>query len=563
MSSDLEVLLEKVDIVEFISRYVNLKRSGRNFVGLCPFHREKSPSFTVNPEKKLFYCFGCHVGGNVINFLMRFENLDFREALEIIAREYGIPLKDFKGKSKEYKEALEELIEFYHEQLKRNDRAIDYLKKRGIDYEVIREFRLGFSGLNPKSLLSKTRIPKDIFFSLGIFRVSGSEIVDIFSGRITIPIFDPSGNPIGFGGRALEEERKPKYINSPESPVFSKRAVLFGIEKAKKHILESGFAIIVEGYFDMVSLFRSGIKNSVAILGTSLTEEQLLKLKNYTQKIVLLMDGDEAGLKSALRSLDLFLRVDLQADIVLLPESEDPDTYVRKNGKEGILSMISKSMPIVDYYFHYQSKKFGLERPEKKIFFLKSVIPYIEKIKSSIHRSIYIKRLSELTGVNEEVLLSEIKGSATREEEKLEDEAFLTPLAKLVLGIAVSEPQLAESLGLFSNLNLVRKSELKSILERVSSLKERGELSLMGFLNDLEEKLRNHIVSCIFESQTLEKEEKVKAIKDFIDHERRIALKEKLKLLTEKLKEAETTSDQEKISEILREKDQILRALKN
>lgn len=561
MIGDLETILERVDIVEFISRYVKLKRSGKNFVGLCPFHRERSPSFTVNPEKKLFYCFGCQAGGNVINFLMRYENLEFRDALDAIAKEYGIVLKDHRGKTRDYRDALNELAEFYHEQLKTNERALQYLDSRGIDIEAIKEFRLGFSGKSPRIFLSMTRIPKDVFFSLGIFRVSGSEIVDMFGGRIVIPITDQAGNVIGFGGRSIEKEREPKYINSPESATFSKRSVLFGIDRAKKHIIDEGFAVIVEGYFDMISLYTRGVKNVVAILGTSLTEEQLLKLRHYTQKITLLMDGDEAGLKSALRSLDLFLKLDFQTKIVLLPENEDPDTYVRKHGKDGVLSIISQSMPILDYYFEYQRRRIGLHTIEEKISFIRSAMPYVEAIRSNVHRNLYIKRLSELTGVDEASLLSEIKDKY-KESERKEEQGIFSPLSKLILGVAISDPELAEELGLFSNLNLIRTSELKSILERISTLKERGEYSLMGFLHGMDEKLRNHIVSCIFESQGLENEEKVRIIKDYLDHERRFALKERLRFLTQRLKEAETSCDQMVIHEILKEKDEILKALK-
>ncbi|MCX7856412.1 MAG: DNA primase [Deltaproteobacteria bacterium] len=564
MKTAVDTILEKVDIVEFISRYVRLKKTGRNFVGLCPFHKEKTPSFTVSPEKQLFYCFGCQTGGNVISFVMKYENMDFHDAIESLSKEYGIPVQEWKVKTFAIYDALSELAEFYHKNLKQSQIALRYLRERDIDNETIDKFKLGFSGKNISEFFSSCKIPKDVFFSTGILKITGTEIQDIFRGRIVIPIYDVNGRVIGFGGRSIEKDRLPKYINSPESQVFSKRSVLFGLEKAKRDIVDKNLAIIVEGYFDMISLYNCGIKNVVASLGTAITEEQIKKLKNYTENITLMLDSDEAGIKSALRAIDTFSANGVNGEIVLLPQNEDPDTFARKNGYSGISALIQKRMPIIEYYFEYHKEKYGMETVQKKLSFIRTVMPYIEQMRDNVHKRLYVKRISELTGVEEHIFWDEIEGKSKNIEFK-EEERILPPVNKMLIGTILDDPELAYGSGLREVVDYIKDGTLKRLMEEFFATKmERDVFDLNGYLFRLEnEDIREFVVSGVFEAQRLEKDAKRKIIEDFIKYTKKSAMKEKLKMLTERLAFAEREKDEKKISEILIEKKEVLKALKS
>ncbi len=566
MRYEVQTLLEKVDIVDFISRYVKLKKTGRNFVGLCPFHKEKTPSFTVSPEKQLFYCFGCHTGGNVISFVMKYENLDFQDAVENIAREYGIPLKDWNKKTSSVYDALSELADFYHRTLKKSEFALIYLKQRGIELDLIDEFMLGFSDGNVKEFLSSTRTPRDVFFLTGILKISGSEVQDIFKGRVVIPIHDVNGRVIGFGGRAIEKDRLPKYINSPESPVFSKRSVLFGIEKAKKHIIEKNLAIIVEGYFDMISLYKLGVKNVVASLGTSITEEQIRRLKNYTENITLMLDSDEAGIKSALKAIDIFSFANVNGEIVLLPESEDPDSFARKGGYEAILSLIEKRMPILDYYFEFFRQKKGLETVQKKLAFIRSVMPYVERIRDSFHKNLCVRRISELTGIPEHIFWDEMKEKSQKIDmgSEKEERRSLQAVDRVLLGVVLNDPELAQVSGLKEILGHIKDGKVKGVMERFLEMGAGVDaLQLNRFLSEIEdENLKESLICAIFETQTLDRDGRKKIIDDYLRHVRQIVMKEKLKELTERLAIAEKEKDEMRIAAILKEKKEVLKTLR-
>ena len=339
MSSVLDEVLGRVDILDIVSQYVKLRKGGRNFIGLCPFHKEKTPSFTVSPEKQICYCFGCHEGGNAVAFLARYERSTFQEALENLANQLGIKSYGKAGARRTpVFDALSKLAGYYQENLKRSTPAQRYLADRRIDKQLIEDFGLGFSERKAfaKDFSKRLGIPLDMLFTSGILKMrDGGDVYDIFRGRVVIPIRDANGKVIGFGGRALEKDALPKYINSPESPVFSKRSVLYGLDRAKREIADKDEAIIVEGYFDLIALHGAGIRNSVATLGTSVTEEQVSRLRNRTENITLVMDGDEAGVKSALRLVTVFGEMGINGNMVILPDGHDPDSLIRKEGAAG------------------------------------------------------------------------------------------------------------------------------------------------------------------------------------------------------------------------------------
>jgi DNA primase len=361
MTSVLDEVLERVNILDLVSQYVKLRKTGRNYVGLCPFHKEKTPSFTVNLEKQIYYCFGCHEGGNVVNFVAKYDRTSFSEALETLAHQAGIETRKGKTQRREASatDALSRLAGYYQENLKRSSLAMSYLRARHMDGAAIDEFRLGYSEKTNfgKDAARRLGIPIDVLMTTGVVKMrDGGEVYDIFRGRVVVPILDMRGKVIGFGGRAIAKDAVPKYINSPESAVFTKRSVLFGIDKARREITDKDEAIIVEGYFDLIALHSAGVKNAVATLGTSVTEEQVTRLRNYTENITLMMDGDEAGIKSAMRLITLFAEMGINGAMVALPEGEAPDSVVSAHGREGVLRVMEEKRGLLDYFFDHHAR---------------------------------------------------------------------------------------------------------------------------------------------------------------------------------------------------------------
>ncbi|MCY0865977.1 MAG: DNA primase [Aquificaceae bacterium] len=342
--SSLKDLLGKIDIVDVISSYIELKRIGNNYAARCPFHPDDTPSFYVSPSKGIFKCFGCGVGGDAIKFVSLYENIDYWEAVERLAKRYGISIK-LRRKEKDSKLliALQKVAEFYHEQLKESKQALEYLESRGISSRTISKFTLGFSGNTEKliRLLSEEGLLEVYEKSGNITKIEEGFYRDLFKNRLIIPVRDIKGDVIAFGGRSLDGSQ-PKYINSPESEVFKKRSTLFGLYEAKEYIREEGEVIIVEGYFDLMSLWQEGIRNCVAPLGTALTEEHALMLSKLVKRVVLLYDGDKAGRKAVRSSVPYLLKAGMQVRVVYLPEGEDPDSFVRKD-PQALKSLIKTS----------------------------------------------------------------------------------------------------------------------------------------------------------------------------------------------------------------------------
>ncbi len=568
MNSIVESLLQRINILDVISQYVKLRKTGKDFIGICPFHKEKSPSFTVSIQKQMFYCFGCHEGGNVINFLMKYENLNFNEAIENLAQQYGIEINN-KGTSKRSTsyDALAKLAEFYHKNLKKSKQAIDYLLGRGIDEETIEEFMIGFCDgqrYNLKHFLKDSGISNDIYFSTGIIRTKDGEFYDMFQGRITIPILDVNKKVIGFGGRAIEKDRIPKYINSPESSIFSKRFSLFGIDKTKKYITDNNEVFIVEGYFDCISLYKHGLKNVVSTLGTSVTESQLSKLRNYSENITLMLDGDEAGIKSALRLIEPFSELDINGNMVVLPSGHDPDSFVREKGVKEIQKIIKNKKPILDYFFDYFKTKYDLDRMEGKIVFIKSVMPYIGDIKDPVKKSLYIKRLSGLTGVEEKKYWDSIHNRVI--ESKFEnDEDRTRIIEKRVIGALLHRPELLPFLKLKDIIQFIKDEKIKEIISKmIEYFDEKKHLEVYNFINLFKnEDLKNYVINAVFNTSESDKDEAEKILIDYATYIKRMFFYEESKRITKSLIEAEKKGDEKTISELLNKKKEILKFIKS
>jgi len=561
MRSTLEELLYKVNIVDVVSQHVKLRKSGKDFIGLCPFHKEKTPSFTVSIEKQIYYCFGCHEGGNVINFLMKLENMTFQETLENLAHEYGVEIKKGGTKRSNSFDAMSKLAGFYHQNIKNARLAREYLLKRGIGPDVIDEFKIGYSDRSRHTIqtfLKNAGIPRDILLNTGILRVKDKDIYDIFMGRVVVPIFDVNRKVIGFGGRTIEKDGFPKYINSPESPIFSKGSSLFGIDKARKHITDKNEVFIVEGYFDFIALYTGGLKNIVSTLGTSVTEGQLTKLRSYTDNITLMLDGDEAGIKSALRLIGLLSELDINGNMVVLPDGHDPDSFIKKEGEDGLHRVIATKKPILDYYFDYCMAKWGVKTLENKRVFIKSVLPYIEGIRSGVKKRLYIKRLSELTGVEEYYFWD--GSNKTMMAPSSKDDVSSSIIERRVVGALMGKPVLLNILKEKEVIKYVKDAEIKEILSNMCDFFEKkGDIEVNSFINVLgKDNLRDLVVNAVFDVADYKDDELEKVLMDYLRHMEKKSAKDKAIKITERMLEAEKRGDDKEIMELLNEKKKVL-----
>lgn len=426
-------ILNTSDIVEIISESVILKKSGRNFFGLCPFHSEKTPSFSVNPGKQIFHCFGCSAGGNVLSFTMKYHSLTFPEAAKMLARKYNITIETkqidpAKRKELHVKESLFRLnklvMEHYCDDLKNSksaDKARQYLQKRGISTKVIEQFRLGFSPDTWETivnLLKKEKTSKNIAAQCGLVMEKKQKAghYDRFRNRIMFPIFDVNMQVAGFGGRVMDDSL-PKYMNSPETPVYNKSRILYGLHAAKQFCRQQGSVYIVEGYFDFLSLYQHGIKNCVASLGTAITPEHIRVLKGYATKVILVFDSDAAGINAAQKSIKIFLKEGIDTRILVLPEQSDPDSYVMKYGQKAFNELALNAKTIMQFLLQVSIDTHGLS-VEGRIKVLDDMKQYLSSIQDSALRSLYVKQLAEKLNIDEKAVLEKVRDLHAKQNRK-------------------------------------------------------------------------------------------------------------------------------------------------
>ncbi|SUY47420.1 DNA primase [Clostridium putrefaciens] len=411
----IERIKEQNDIVDIISEKVKLKHSGRNYLGLCPFHNEKTPSFSVSVDKQIYKCFGCGEAGNVITFVMKTKGLSYVESIEYLAEKANISIEQGKDKKvKDKKDILYkinvEAARFFFNNLNNNLKEKEYFLKRGITQVTIRRFGLGYSLNNWEELLS---FLKRKGFSNELVSEAGLAIAkdkggfyDRFRNRVMFPVFDHRGKVIGFGGRVLDDS-KPKYLNSPETQIFSKRTNLYGLNFAIKDNKDRCL-VIVEGYMDCISLHQVGITNVVASLGTALTVNQARLLKRYADTAIIAYDADIAGQNATLRGLDVLKGVGLDVKVLTVPDGKDPDGYVRIHGKEEFLKLISNSVPLIDYKLNRAKENKNLFKETDLIQYAKEVTEIVEDL-NPIEQDIYIKKVSEQTGIKEQSFYDSVK----------------------------------------------------------------------------------------------------------------------------------------------------------
>ena len=549
------------DIVDVISQYVRLKRSGRNYFGLCPFHNEKSPSFSVSPEKQIFHCFGCGVGGNVFTFLTKIEGINFVEAVQLLAERANIQLPTLENNVDSAKEALKAKVykvneftaKYYHENLYRPESkmAQEYIKKRKLSNETLKSFQIGFSGKFDelyKELRKQGFEDREILESGLVNKNERGQYIDRYRNRLMFPICDVRGRVIAFGGRVLDDS-KPKYINSPENVVYSKGRHLYGLNVAKKYDIKKRL-LIVEGYMDVISLHQRDIHNVVASLGTALTQQQGYLLRNNTEQIILSYDSDEAGQTAKIRAMEILQNMGCDIRVLQMEGAKDPDEYVIKYGNARFQNLVDKAISVIEFKVKILRQSLNLESTNDKIKFLNEIAKLISKIDNSMEREVYIEKIAKEYDVSKEAIYAEVNKLTYRESK---DEKVLGKTKPVVRHIEKKESDnvseatkrrentvLAILLSGDRNIYEIIKQNItiqdfkyeidKKIAEKLYEEFENGNSNINSIIDNLSEEEQNHITMIMAEDYGIDDIEK--AIDDIIQSYEKDKLNErKLEIL--------------------------------
>src|SRR5438477_699925 len=424
-------LRRQADIVRIVQDYVSLKKTGANWVARCPFHKETKPSFSVNPAKDIFYCFGCQKGGSVFNFVMEIERVTFPEAIKIVAEKTGVPLPKlvddsrFEARQRESDQVIELnqwALQWWQDQLENRSAAAirDYLKERGVTKETRQTFRLGFAPDSWEALSTHLRqkgaTQEHLERSGLVVKKEEGGSYDRFRGRLMFPVFDAQGKPIAFGGRTLDPEGEPKYLNSPETSAYIKGRHLFGLNLTRDEVRRQGFAILVEGYLDLIVPYQFGVRNVVASLGTALTPEQVKLIGRFARKVVVNYDGDRAGVQAAKRAIETILAEDIEVKVLVLPDNADPDDFIRKHGVSEYNQRRGEAQPHIHFVIDQAVRDRSLQSPADKAAAVEETLPFIRAVRKSIPRREYFDMAMDALRVRREQrreLWQQVRGART------------------------------------------------------------------------------------------------------------------------------------------------------
>lgn len=483
----LEEIRSKVDIVDFISDYVQLKKSGQNYKALCPFHAEKTPSFMVSQPKQIFHCFGCGAGGDVVSFLMKHESLSFSEAVQAISKKAGIRIGEFtfdKDRSERREKLLtmnREATKYFIKNLEDSETARTYLRKRGIEEVSLQSFAVGYTPHKRDGLL---KYLKKIGYSdsqikdAGLIVSDEKGVRDVFRGRIIFPIYSYQNDVVAFGGRVLDDSL-PKYLNSPETEIFKKGETLFALNLAKEEIRKKGYVIIVEGYLDSIICHQYGFINTVAPLGTALTSKQLQRLKPLTGKVVLVFDSDTAGVAAARRSMEVLSAYNFRAKVLLLPEGEDPDSFLRKQGSQAFKRMLAGALSMTAFLLNTSKGD--------KIDAAREILTIISGTGDMIVADESLRELAEKTRITESVLRSELKQIKKNVRSHVLEGLGLMKAAQhreeyLLLSAMIAFPEKAEYVLSRIDTEDLKDETIRSLFKKIKSL--RNTFTLKSLLNE-------------------------------------------------------------------------------
>lgn len=583
-----EEIKNRTNIVDIISRFVDLKRTGSNFKGLCPFHSEKTPSFVVSEEKQIFHCFGCGVGGNAFTFLMKNEGKSFPEILRELAKESGVVIPESFNRDKDssVKDNRESILRvnkfaarFFHQTLLSNlgIEARRYLTRRGISEEMIELFRIGYA---PDSwdvmqrALQGSGVPAPLMFEAGLVvqRKNQDGFYDRFRDRIIFPVLNTKSQFVGFGGRAISDQNEPKYLNSPETVCYQKSKILFGLLNAKQEIRLLDEVLIVEGYLDQISLYQNGIKNVVATMGTALTDEHLKLLEKHTKNLFLVYDGDEAGKQAAVRGAKLTIRMGIGCRVVLLPKGEDPDSYIRSNGPKLFRELVKGGRNALEFLIEEILR--GTDRgAQVRMRVVEDIAPILASLQNVVAQELYSKELAERLGISVSLIDSIINSKnnqiqdqtlSTNKQAQLDPRSNQDRSEWLILEQIVQHANLSQRLIDEDAINLIENEAIKEILEWIISnykVKKRWtENDLLSRISD--SKLHSRLSAVLISEPSLEEDDALRVVSDCI---KTLKFQQLLFLerdLLAKIKEYDRKGDVERASEALRTYQELVRSQK-
>jgi DNA primase len=572
---------DRASIVEVISDYVTLKKAGRNHMGLCPFHGEKTPSFTVSEEKGIFHCFGCQTGGSVFQFLMQYDHLTFPEAVERVAKRYGITIEragrpgnaNESGERETLYRINERVAANYQRMLfehREGKKALDYLKARGVDEATARSFMLGFApqtGSGLLDLINKEKISVNDVLRLGLVaQRNPGQFYEKFFARVMFPIINPGGKVVGFGGRVLDQ-CLPKYLNSVETPLFHKSSTLYGLFQAKEGIRKADRVVIVEGYLDVIALFQYGISYTVATLGTALTADHIRVLSRYTKNIIAMFDGDDAGKKAAARSFEIFIEAGLLGRAAFLPKGEDPDTLVRRHGKVAVETCLDQAVPLADYYFSCLEQRYG-KTLEGKSQIASEVSRLLTKVRNSFEVDLLVRRAVDTLGIREELLRRPI---AAQGHSQAAIRAISTPPAAVSRSREdVAERSLISLMLRFPSVigEIEKENELRRWIEPswsevvdliVREWQERGKVDVFRVTQKLSPEVAAHVTALALESESIAAADCGKMAADCMSHLRRKYLRGLERNLRIAIRAAEEQKDEKTKRERILEWQDVVR----
>jgi len=558
-------LISRSDIVEVINARVPLKRKGKEFTACCPFHNEKTPSFTVSENKQFFYCFGCHAKGNVIGFLMDYEHLSYVDAIESLAADahVDVPHEDNPQANKEREDKqplydiLKQAAELFQEELKTSERAVNYLKQRGLSGEIAKQFKIGYAPDGWDFLISRLGKSKDHMLALSktglIVTKENNKTYDRFRDRIIFPITDQRGRIIGFGGRILDQG-EPKYLNSPENAVFHKGFELYGLYETKMALRKIERIIVVEGYMDVVALAQSGINYAVASLGTATTTEQIQKTFRTTHEIIFCYDGDNAGKKAAWRALENTLSVirdGMVAKFLFLPDKEDPDTMVRKEGCEAFEQRIKNATTLSEFLFKNLKEECDISNKEGQALLASKANKLIQKMHNSLFKDLLIEELSNIVGLSQQHLESKISADTGRNVappkkiKPVRGQQIIINKTRIAIALLIQNPALATQHKVPNSFKQAFKKGLPLLYTLQQTIESNSEISSAALLErfrDSEHENALHTMSMLQTPETETADNILDVYKNII---KRLSTEDRYEYLTSKLEAGDKFSESE------------------
>lgn len=574
----LDQIQDRCDIVEVIASYIPLKRAGRNYRAACPFHQEKTPSFMVSPQKQIYHCFGCGAGGNVFNFIMQHERLEFPEVVRMLAQKTGVPLPESRKIPEKEVSLTNQLYKinelaavFYQTHLNKpaaRKAAYEYLISRGINDGTIESFRLGYAPKLWQAFLDHARtkgINASLLEKAGLVIPGQKEgYYDRFRNRIMFPIFDIKGKVMAFGGRVLDDAM-PKYMNSPDTYIYNKGRHLYGLNLSRDYIRDNDKAIITEGYLDLIVPYQAGVRNIVATLGTALSIDQIRLLKRYTHNTVMIYDADAAGQMATLRNLDLLLQEGLHVEIAPLPSGHDPDSFTRKYGKEKFEELINNAKDLFDYKLGLMVSRHDPHLIKGKARIAEEMLPTLARIPNAVVKSGYLRRLAEALSIPEEALHAELKKvksdySYHQDKPVVRQQHKMRTAERMLIGLMLESANAVKRVKKELKLSDFREPVIRQITEELFSIQEQGRSieanRLISQIGDAG--VSGFISEVLMETQKMD--DKGKILEDCIEWIKAHNFKDQLRILQSEIKLAQDSGDDGEVTRLVGEYNGLIRS---